>query len=204
MEIRELCLPDVYLVTPTTHADVRGVFYEAFKRDELGAATGHPLHIAQTNCSVSRRGTIRGIHGARIAPSQAKLVSCLRGAVLDMVVDLRVGSPTFGKHVVNWLDARSAAAVYMAEGFGHAFLALDDDSCVYYQCSAVYIPEIVFDLDPLDPELALPWGLTGPAIMSDKDRRAPSLAQALEGGLLSSYEDCVAFYEKQRSAGAGS
>jgi NDP-hexose 3,5-(Or5-) epimerase len=201
MEICELGLPDVYRVTPTAHADVRGIFYEAFRRDELGAATGHPLHVAQTNCSVSRRGTIRGIHGARIAPSQAKLVSCLRGAVLDMVVDMRIGSPTFGQHVVSWLDSQSRTAVYMAEGFGHAFLALDDDSCVYYQCSAEYIPEITFDVDPLDPELALPWGLTTPPVMSEKDQHAPSLAEAAERGLLSTYEECLAFYDKQRSAG---
>ncbi|MEV4636628.1 dTDP-4-dehydrorhamnose 3,5-epimerase family protein [Actinoplanes sp. NPDC049548] len=196
MDIRELSLPGVFRVTPTKHADHRGHFYEAFKREKLAETIGRPLTIEQTNCSVSRRGTIRGIHSASVPPGQAKLISCLRGAIIDIVVDIRVGSPTFGKYEVNWLDGHSGSAVYMAEGLGHAFLALTDDTCVNYQCSTPYQPDIELHVNPLDPELALPWGLTEPPIISAKNANAPTLAEAADKGILPTWDDCLALYEK--------
>ncbi|SBT42828.1 dTDP-4-dehydrorhamnose 3,5-epimerase family protein [Micromonospora auratinigra] len=199
MKITELGLPGVFRVVPQQHSDLRGRFYEPFKRDLLADAVGHPLNIEQTNCSVSRRGTIRGIHSTMVPPGQAKLVSCVRGAILDIVVDIRVGSPTFGRYEVNWLDAQSAAAVYMAEGLGHAFLALTDDTCVNYHCSTPYMPEVDLHVNPLDPELALPWGLTEEPVISEKNAKAPTLAEAADRGLLPTWADCQALYEKLRS-----
>lgn len=196
MEIRELSLPDVYLVVPRTFADVRGHFYESFREDVLAEATGRRFAIAQTNYSVSRRGTLRGIHGVRTAPGQAKLVSCVRGAAIDVVVDLRVGSPTFGRHQELWLDERSRAGVFISEGLGHAFLALSDDTCMHYQCSTNYDAGSVVSVSALDPELALPWGLPAPPIMSDNDLAAPTLARAVAEGLLSSYDECRDHYAK--------
>jgi dTDP-4-dehydrorhamnose 3,5-epimerase len=201
MEIHERSLPGVFLVSAEKHEDVRGHFYEAFKRDALAEAVGHPLNIEQTNCSVTRRGGIRGIHSTNVPPGQAKLVTCLRGAVLDMVVDLRVGSPTFGQYEVTWLDAHATSSLYISEGLGHAFMALTDDSCVYYQCSTSYMPEHEVIINPFDRRIGLPWGLVDEPILADKYLTAPTLDEAVEGGLLSTYEDCMAFHEKQRRAG---
>jgi NDP-hexose 3,5-(Or5-) epimerase len=200
MEIHELSLPGVFRVSPEKHEDVRGHFYEAFKRDALAEAVGHPLNIEQTNCSVTCRGGIRGIHGTNVPPGQAKLVTCVRGAVLDMVIDLRVGSPTFGKYEVAWLDASSSSAIYISEGLGHAFMALTDDSCVYYQCSTSYMPDLEIVLNPLDPDLALPWGLIDEPVLADKYLAAPTLEEAAAKGMLPTYEDCMAYRDKLRAA----
>lgn len=196
MEIRELSLPDVFLVVPRAFTDVRGYFYESFREDVLAEAIGRRFSIAQTNYSVSKRGTLRGIHGVRTAPGQAKLVSCVRGTAIDVVVDLRVGSPTFGRYQELWLEERSRAGVFISEGLGHAFLALEDDTCMHYQCSTNYDAESVVSVNALDPDLALPWGLTGEPIMSDNDLASPTLAKAVAEGMLSSYEECQAHYAK--------
>jgi NDP-hexose 3,5-(Or5-) epimerase len=200
MQIHERSLPGVFRVSSEKHEDARGHFYEAFKRDELAEVLGYRLTIEQTNCSVTRRGGIRGIHGSRVPPGQAKLVTCLRGSALDMVVDLRVNSPTFGQYEVTWLDAHSSTALYISEGLGHAFMALMDDTCVYYQCSTSYMPEHELAIDPFDPRIGLPWGLIDEPILADKYRTAPSLDEAVELGILPTYEDCLAFYEKMRAA----
>ena len=140
MKIRELEVPDAYAVTTTQHRDDRGAFLEWYRFEPLEEAVGHPLRLAQANCSVSRRGTVRGIHYADVPPSQAKYVTCVRGAVLDVVIDLRVGSPAFGRYDAVRLDDDERAAVYLAEGLGHAFVALTDDATVVYLCNEVYSP----------------------------------------------------------------
>ncbi|MEU8552274.1 dTDP-4-dehydrorhamnose 3,5-epimerase family protein [Streptomyces roseoverticillatus] len=194
MEIRELSLPDVFLVTPKGFPDNRGVFYESFRRDLLSETLGRSFTIEQSNLSVSGRRVLRGIHGVRGECSQAKLVTCLRGAVLDIVVDLRVGSPTFGKHEAVWLDHRSLTSLFIAEGLGHSFLALDDDTVMNYHCSKPYVADAVYTVSALDTGLALPWGLTEPPVMSDNDLAAPSVEEAVDQGLLPTYEECLALY----------
>ena len=194
MEIRELALPDVFLITPDGHPDDRGVFYESFRRDLLSAAIGREFTIEQGNLSISRRGVLRGIHGVRGVDSQAKLVTCLRGAVLDIVVDLRVGSPTFGRHEVVWLDHRSLRSLYISEGLGHSFLALDDGTAMNYHVSRPYVVDAVYTVHPLDRSLNLPWGLTEEPVLSDNDRTAPSLDEAVDRGLLPTYEECMALF----------
>jgi len=194
MEVRELSLPDLFLITPKKLPDVRGVFFESFREDVIRAELGRPFDVTQANFSVSRRGALRGVHSVRVSPGQAKLVSCVRGAVLDVVVDLRVGSPTFGRHEALWLDDQAGTGLFISEGLGHSFLALADDTCMHYQCSTTYAADTVVSVNALDPDLRLPWNLSAEAIMSDTDRAAPMLAEAADLGMLSSYEECLRQY----------
>lgn len=199
MEFRELKVPGAYEVTPVVHADSRGSFHEWFRAVEFEEALGHGLDLKQANCSVSAVGTLRGVHFAQLPPSQAKFVTCLSGAVMDVVVDIRVGSPTFGQWDSVVLDDVDRRCVYLTEGLGHAFLALDDRSVVSYLCSAPYAPGREFGVDPLDPAIGITWpdrsrsGDPMELLLSEKDRAAPSLAEAEEQGLLPSYDDALAF-----------
>lgn len=198
MEIHPLAVLDAYRIVPSMLEDARGCFYEALRWDSLLEATGHAFTPRQANYSVSRRGTLRGIHGVRLPPGQAKFVNCVRGAVLDIVVDLRLDSPTFGAHAVNRLDATGGAGVYVAEGLGHGFVALTDDACVGYLCSTTYQPGTPLEINPFDPELGLPWQLTRKPLMSRKDAEAPGLTEAIRAGLLPTYAQCRALYDRQR------
>lgn len=193
MQIRELDVPGAYELTPRQLPDDRGVFFEYFKADLLAEAIGHRLELAQANCSVSRRGTLRGVHFADVPPSQAKYVTCLRGAVLDVAVDIRTGSPTFGTWDSVLLDDVDRRAIYLSEGLGHAFLALSDDATVSYLCSAPYAPGREHGIHPLDPALGIAWPDDVDAALSPKDAQAPTLAQARDAGLLPTWEDCQTF-----------
>ncbi|KAB2390055.1 dTDP-4-dehydrorhamnose 3,5-epimerase family protein [Actinomadura montaniterrae] len=193
MEITPLKVPDSFLIEPRQLRDERGCFYESFKHEAL-AEVGHRFTPAQVNHSVSRRGVVRGIHGVLIPPAQAKVVGCPRGAVRDFVVDLRVGSPTFGHYDTSVLDGESGRSVFIAEGLGHGFVALTDDACVSYLCSTAYVPGTQLDINPFDPALALPWDTDGQPIVSPKDASAPTVEEALRDGLLASYEECLALY----------
>jgi len=137
--------------------DDRGVFLESFKESVFAEVVGHSLHLAQMNISVSRAGTVRGIHFADVPPGQAKYVQCFAGRILDIVVDIRVGSPTFGQYESVELDSESRSGLYISEGLGHAFCALSDTATVGYLCSEGYSPEREHGIHPLDPDLALPW-----------------------------------------------
>ncbi|WP_433170060.1 dTDP-4-dehydrorhamnose 3,5-epimerase family protein [Actinoallomurus sp. CA-150999] len=194
MEIHPLEVPDSFLITPRKHPDLRGCFYESFRSEKLSAALGRVFQPVQVNYSVSRRGVLRGIHSVLLPPGQAKMVTCHRGMVLDMVVDLRLGSPTFGRYSVNRLDADSGASVFIAEGLGHAFLSLADDTCVGYLCSTPYVPGTPLDINPFDPALGLPWELDRDPVISAKDASAPTVAEAAEAGLLPTYDECRELY----------
>ncbi|WP_329580467.1 dTDP-4-dehydrorhamnose 3,5-epimerase family protein [Kitasatospora sp. NBC_01250] len=200
MGIHEMAVLDAYRVTPQLIVDERGSFHESYKYQELAHATGHAFRPLQVNYSVSSRNTLRGIHGVVIPPGQAKLVSCVRGKLLDVVVDLRLGSPTFGRHDTTVLDAREGTAVFIAEGLAHGFVALTADACISYLCSTEFVPGTQFDINPFDPELALPWdtALTGAPLLSAKDEQAPTVAQAAERGLLARYDECRALYRRLR------
>ncbi|GAB2685722.1 dTDP-4-dehydrorhamnose 3,5-epimerase family protein [Thalassiella azotivora] len=190
MQIRPLSVDGAYEVTPRQFGDPRGVFLEWFRTEAFTEALGHPLDLAQANCSVSAAGVVRGIHFADVPPGQAKYVTCARGAVLDVVVDLRVGSPTFGRWDSVLLDDVDRRAIYLGEGLGHAFMSLEDDSTVLYLCSTGYAPEREHGVHPLDPQVGIEWPTTardGSALtpqLSDKDSAAPSLAEAADAGLL--------------------
>jgi dTDP-4-dehydrorhamnose 3,5-epimerase len=141
---------------------------------------------------------LRGVHFADVPPSQAKYVTCVRGAVLDVVIDIRVGSPTYGQWEAVRLDDDTRHAVFLAEGLGHAFMALTDDATVVYLCSAGYAPEREHGIHPLDPALGIEWPEGIEPLLSPKDEQAPTLAEAERQGLLPSYETCLAYYEELR------
>ncbi len=162
------------------------------------------MQVAQANCSVSGRGVIRGIHFADVPPGQAKYVTCVHGAILDVVVDLRVGSPGYGRWSAVQLDDQNRRAVFIAEGLGHAFMALSDRATALYLCSTPYAPGREHGVHPLDPDLGIAWPAGRQAILSDKDAAAPSLDEAHAAGLLPSYRDCLALAASLRdAAGAG-
>ncbi|WP_026482287.1 dTDP-4-dehydrorhamnose 3,5-epimerase family protein [Agromyces subbeticus] len=195
MQIRELNIPDSYEITPKSFEDDRGLFLEWYRFDHLERAVGHALDLRQGNLSVSRRGTLRGVHFADTPPGQAKYVTAVAGAVLDFVVDVRVGSPTFGEWDSVLLDSTDRRAVYLGEGLGHAFLALTDDATVTYLVSDVYRPDRERGINPLDPELGLrfPPGIDAP-LLSPKDDEAPTLAEAAERGILPTWQAARAHY----------
>ncbi|HKT04568.1 MAG TPA: dTDP-4-dehydrorhamnose 3,5-epimerase family protein [Rugosimonospora sp.] len=197
MKIRPLAIEGAWEVTPVQHGDPRGLFLEWYRFDQLAAEVGHPLRLAQANMSVSARGVVRGIHFADVPPGQAKYVTCVRGAVLDVVVDIRLGSPTFGRWEGVQLDEVDRRAVYLAEGLGHSFCALTDDATLVYLCSTGYNPGREHAVHPLDPALAIDWPAAEPAL-SARDAAAPSLAGAEAEGLLPDYETCRAYTESLR------
>jgi dTDP-4-dehydrorhamnose 3,5-epimerase len=190
VKYRELAVPGAFEITPKQFGDPRGVFLEWFKAEAFAEAVGHPLDLQQANCSVSAAGVVRGVHYADVPPSQAKYVTCASGAVLDVVVDLRVGSPTFGTWDAVMLDDVDRRAAYLSEGLGHAFMSLQDDSTVLYLCSAGYAPEREHGIHPLDPDLGIDWPTTDRAgnpispLLSDKDAASPSFAETRAQGLL--------------------
>ncbi|MFJ8432753.1 dTDP-4-dehydrorhamnose 3,5-epimerase family protein [Kitasatospora sp. NPDC094019] len=192
MKFRELSIEGAWEVTPQQHGDPRGLFMEWYRFDHLAEVVGHPLRMAQGNLSVSAKDVVRGIHFADVAPGQAKYVSCVRGAVLDVIVDLRVGSPTFGRWEFVRLDDVDRRSVYISEGLGHGFCALTDDATLSYVCSETYNPTGEHAVHPLDPDLAIDWPAEVPQL-SARDDAAPTLAQALETGLLPDYEECLRF-----------
>ncbi|MGY2065085.1 dTDP-4-dehydrorhamnose 3,5-epimerase family protein [Blastococcus sp. SYSU DS0619] len=198
MEIRELAVPDSYVLDLVPHGDTRGSFTEWYRADVLSQSVGHPLPLAQANHSVSSRGSLRGVHFALVPPGQAKYVYCPAGRVLDVVVDVRVDSPTFGVHDSVLLDSEQPRAVYLAEGLGHAFVALADRSSVVYLVSSGYDPGREFGVSPLDPDLDLPWPSDVELELSAKDRSAPTLAEAREQGLLPTMAECAARYAQLR------
>jgi dTDP-4-dehydrorhamnose 3,5-epimerase len=200
MDIRALAVPDAFELTPRAFGDDRGVFLEWYRFEDLEGAVGHPLRLAQANLSVSRAGTLRGLHFADTPPGQAKYVSCVRGAVLDVIVDIRVGSPAFGVWDAVRLDDVDRRAVYLAEGLGHAFVALTDDATVIYLCSQVYHPTGEHGVNPLDPGLGIAWPTDLELLLSPKDAQAPSLAQARADGLLPDYATCLAYTQSLRPA----
>lgn len=198
MDVAELSIPGAWVFVPRLHPDARGVFLEAFRSEPFAAAVGHRFTLAQVNTSVSRAATLRGVHYADVPPGQAKYVTCARGAVLDVVVDIRVGSPSFGHSEAVPLDDVDRRAVYLSEGLGHAFCALTDDATLVYLCSSPYDPGREHGLHPLDPDLALPWPAGLSPLLSEKDAAAPSLASAAAAGLLPSYSACRARLEELR------
>lgn len=199
MTFRELTVPGAWEITPRIHGDSRGAFFEWFTDAEFTSLAGHRFDLRQANCSISAAGTLRGVHFAQLPPSQAKYVGCPRGKVLDVVVDIRVGSPTFGQWDSVVLDDADRRSIYISEGLGHAFFALEDNSTVVYLCSAPYNPEREHTVNVLDPALGIAWPhVDGGPILSDRDRAAPSLADAQAAGLLPTWEETRAFAEELR------
>lgn len=191
--MKPLSIEGAWLYEPLVHDDERGTFLEAFQGQAFELATGRRLELAQVNCSVSRRGVVRGVHFADLPPGQAKYVTCVHGAVRDVIVDLRPGSPTYRAWEAVELDDRSRRAVFLSEGLGHAFQAITDDATVVYLTTSGYNPGREHGIDPLDPELGITWLPDTEPLLSPKDAAAPTVAAAEAQGLLPAYEDCVRY-----------
>jgi dTDP-4-dehydrorhamnose 3,5-epimerase len=195
VQIRQLSIADAYEVTPVLHTDDRGTFLEWYRFDAIEEVIGHSLDLRQANTSVSRKGVVRGIHFADVPRGQAKYITVARGSILDFVVDIRVGSPTFGSWDSAILDDQKHQALYLGEGLGHLFVALEHDTTVSYLVSDIYNPGAEHGINPFDPDIALvfPDDL-GELVVSDKDRDAPSLAQLRAAGGLPSFETTQQYY----------
>ncbi len=203
MQIRELTIAGAFEVSPVIRTDERGSFMEWYRHDLLEDAVGHSLDLRQANTSVSARGVLRGIHFADIPVGQAKYVTVPHGAVLDYVVDIRIGSPTFGEWESVLLDSSEFHALYLAEGLGHAFVALTDGATVSYLVSDTYRGEREHGINPLDPRIGLeiPTDI-GDLLLSPKDLQAPSLAEAEALGMLPTWEQANAFYHSLNATGS--
>lgn len=196
MQIRELKVPDSFEIVPKQFGDDRGVFLEWYRFDRLEETVGHPLALAQGNTSVSKRGVVRGIHFADIPPGQAKYVTATHGAVLDFVIDIRVGSPMFGQWDSVLLDDVDRRAIYIAEGLGHCFVALTDNATVSYLVTSTFNADREHGINPLDPDIALEFPIdAGELLLSPKDTDAPSLAEAAATGLLPTWDAARAYYD---------
>jgi len=172
--------------------DNRGFFYESFKEEDFKKLIGRNLNIKQTNTSSSSKGSVRGIHYALVPPSQAKLVQCQRGSIKDYVIDIRVGSPTFGQFEEIELNENSASAVFIEEGLAHAFVALENQTVVTYFVTEKYNPEREKGINPFDKTLKVKWPDLE-LILSEKDKQAISLEEAKNQGLLPSFDECKKF-----------
>jgi dTDP-4-dehydrorhamnose 3,5-epimerase len=195
VEITELRIPDALVLSPQQYFDSRGVFLEWFKAENLEAATGRKFQVRQANTSVSSKGVVRGIHYAQLPEGQAKYVTCLRGSVLDFVVDIRLGSPTFGLAESVLLDDVDCKALFIPEGLGHMFVALTDDAVVSYLVNQPFNPGREKAINPLDAQLdiAFPFDSTG-LVLSEKDVSAPSLSENAAQGTLPTWAECQAAY----------
>ena len=194
MQFRELAVPGVIEFIPEVFPDMRGRFVAPFQESAFLEATGHRLSLAQSNYSVSRRGVIRGVHFSDVPPGQGKYVYCPRGALLDVAIDVRVGSPLFGHWDAVVLDDLTHRAVYLPEGVGHAFIALAEDTTMAYLCSTGYSPATEHTVNPLDPDLRLPWPPDVEYVLSERDRTAPTLSAAQDAALLPHWQTCQARY----------
>jgi dTDP-4-dehydrorhamnose 3,5-epimerase len=193
MQARELDIAGAWEITPQLHSDSRGLFFEWLTDRGFTGFAGHRLDVGQANCSVSAAGVLRGLHFAQLPPSQAKYVTCLSGSVFDVVVDIRVGSSTFGRWDAVVLDDRSRRSVYLSEGLAHGFLALQDNSTVMYLCSAVYSPQREHTIAATDPALAIDWPSGQELVLSDRDAHAPTLEEVHAAGLLPTWQDTQTF-----------
>lgn len=204
MGFRELAIPGSWVIDPPHFGDDRGTFFEWLNADAFEEMTGHRFAIRQANCSISRTGALRGLHFAQVPPGQAKYVTCTKGAVFDVVVDIRVGSPTFGSWDAAVLDDVDHSSMYLAEGLAHGFLALEDDSTVMYLCSAPYAPNREHTVNPLDPNIGIRWPIDADQlVLSDRDATAPLLDEVAAAGVLPSWDETQAFVDALRRASSG-
>jgi dTDP-4-dehydrorhamnose 3,5-epimerase len=200
VSIRELSVPGAWEITPRVHGDGRGAFFEWFTESGFAEMTGHRFDMRQANCSVSSAGVLRGLHFAQLPPGQAKYVTCVKGSVFDVVVDIRVGSPTYGRWDSVLLDDVNRRSVYLSEGLAHGFLSLADDSTVMYLCSAPYAPQREHTIAAVDPDIGIDWPLPADRLLlSDRDAVAPPLAQVRAAGLLPGWDETRAFIESARN-----
>ena len=184
MPFHEMKIPGAWLHTPTRHEDERGHFEEQFRLSEIERGLGRPFPVLQVNQSVSHAGVIRGIHYTSGLVGQAKYISCPRGALWDVVVDLRKDSPTYGQWEGVVISAVNGSSVFVSEGLGHAFLSLQDDTVSTYLCSTEFQQSLDKAIHPLSPDLAIPFQATANEFgiqrlgFSERDSSAPNFLLA--------------------------
>jgi dTDP-4-dehydrorhamnose 3,5-epimerase len=185
MELTPLGIEGAWLAESPVWSDERGFFREWFKSEDIERATGKKFLIEQANISLSSKGTLRGIHYSIAPRGQAKWVTCVAGSIKDVIVDIRPESKTFGEWIEVVLSGSSGKAVFISEGLGHGFVALEDNTAVAYLVSTPFSPAHEFEVNPLDEKIGINWGIELSELkISDKDKNAPTLAERLTEGKL--------------------
>ena len=187
MSARPLSIHGAWLLQSRVFADDRGTFSEWFKSSLLTELTGESFEPVQANVSVSNAGVIRGIHYSLAPRGQAKLVTVLRGSILDVAIDVRVGSPTFGKYHSATMAAGDGQAMFLRRDMAHAFQALEENTVVSYLVSSEYSPTEEKEISPMCTRLSINWDASIPPVLSEKDRAAPDLDQQQIANLLPSF-----------------
>lgn len=178
MDYKETAIKGVYIIEPRVFNDARGYFFEAWKQAEFEEHVG-PVNFVQDNESKSSRGVLRGLHYQRGEASQAKLVRVIKGCVVDVAVDLRRSSPTFGQHVMVELSEENKRQFFIPRGFAHGFLVLSNEAIFTYKVDNPYAPEADAGVRWNDPDLAINWPTDGMEVLtSEKDLRQPLLKDA--------------------------
>ena len=185
MKLTQLEIEGVWLAESPVWRDDRGFFREWFKVEDIESVTGEDFGIEQANISVSSKGTLRGIHYSIAPRGQAKWITCVSGSIQDVIVDIRPSSKTFGQWIEVELQGASGKSVFISQGLGHGFLALEDHTAVAYLVSTPYAPDHEFEINPLDKEIGIHWNLDQEVLkISDKDKSAPDLLDRKSQGLL--------------------
>lgn len=175
MEVIKTPIEGLLIIEPRIFKDTRGYFFESFSQREFEEKVG-PVTFVQDNESMSVRGVMRGLHFQRPPYTQTKLVRCVRGAVLDVAVDIRKGSPTFGQHVAVELSEENHRQFFITKGFAHGFAVLSDEAVFQYKCDEFYHPEADGGIQLCDPSLGIDWHIPfDEAILSEKDTKHPFL-----------------------------
>ncbi len=178
MDYKETCIPGVFVIEPRVFNDARGYFFEAFKKDEFNEHVGE-IDFIQANESKSSYGVLRGLHYQKGEWSQAKLVRVIKGRVLDVAVDIRKSSPTFGQHVMVELSEDNKRQFFIPRGFAHGFLVLSQEAVFTYKVDNVYAPQAEAGIRFDDPDLAIEWPIDSKdMLLSDKDVKAPRMKDA--------------------------
>lgn len=169
-------IPDIMLISPTIHGDARGYFMESFHRDKLEQTLNHPITFIQDNESQSRYGVLRGLHAQASPHAQSKLVRVVQGRILDVAVDIRQGSPSFGNHVAVELSAENKQQLFVPRGFAHGFVVLSEQAIVQYKVDNYYAPEHDMGISALDESLSIDWHIPQrEMLLSEKDKQLPCL-----------------------------
>ena len=177
MEVIKTAIEGVYIIEPKVFGDARGYFFESFSEREFQEKVGD-IHFVQDNESMSKFGVMRGLHFQCPPYAQSKLVRCVRGKVIDVAVDIRKGSPTYGQHVAVLLTEENHRQFFIPQGFAHGFVVLSESAVFQYKCDNFYHPEADGGISILDESLGIDWGLAmEEALLSEKDTKHPKLAE---------------------------
>lgn len=178
MNVIKTDIEGVVVIEPKVFGDERGYFFESFNAERFFAETGIDVAFVQDNESRSKRGVLRGLHFQREPYAQAKLVRVVQGRVIDVAVDIRPGSPTFGKYVATELSGENHRQMFIPKGFAHGYVVLEDDTVFQYKCDEYYHPESEAGIAWNDPQIGIEWPLSeDEIILSNKDRKHPTLKE---------------------------